>query len=179
MQKRERLNKPSTFWSRSAGLAFLFVMVAAMPARSQSNATDAANEQAEHDGLKVSDYKTVPVIVLEIEPNGAKITEDAVKTHTESRMKAAGLTLVSDPNDRFLLISVHVEGAAFDIDIGFYRRASWELPDGKIVHNFLETWNAGDSLGTHDNSDAPIMKELDTRLEIFLSAYLRANQNTK
>jgi hypothetical protein len=179
MQNRERIIKQSTFWSRSAGLAFLFLMVAAMPARSQSNTTDAANEQAERDGLRVSDYKTVPVVVMEIEPNSAKITEDAVKSHTESRMKAAGLTLVSDPNDRFLLISVHVEGAAFDIDIGFYRRASWELPDGKIVQNFLETWNAGDSLGTHDNSDAPIMKELDTRLEIFLSAYLRANQNTK
>src|SRR5216684_4214559 len=137
MQNRERIIKQSTFleaaryracasrWSRSAGLAFLFLMVAAIPARSQSSATDAANEQAERDGLRVSDYKTVPVVVMEIEPNSAKITEDAVKTRTESRMKAAGLALVSDPNDRFLLISVHVEGAAFDVDIGFYRRASW------------------------------------------------------
>ena len=95
---------------------------------------------------------------MEIEPNSAKITEEAVKAVAQSRMKAAGVTVTSDPNDYFLLISVHVEGSAFDIDIGFYRRASWELPDGKIVHNFLETWNGGDSLGTHDNTDALIMK---------------------
>lgn len=94
-------------------------------------------------------------------------------------MKAAGLAVTSDPKDYFLLISVHVEGRAFDIDIGFYRRASWELPDGKVAHNFLETWNAGDSLGTHDNTDALIMKELDGRLELFLSAYLKANQTAK
>ena len=191
MQNRERITKQSTFleatryracasrWSRSAVLAFVFLMAAAIPARSQSNTTDAANEEAERDGLKVSDYKTLPVVVLEIEPNSAKITEDAVKAYADSRMKAAGLTLASDVNDRFLLVSIHVEGAAFDIDIGFYRQASWELPDGKIVHNFLETWNAGEALGTHGNSDAPIMKELDARLEVFLSAYLKANQNTK
>jgi hypothetical protein len=161
-----------------SGLAFLLFITLALPAWSQ-NSDDAVNEQTERDGLKVSDYKTLPIIVMEIEPNSAKITEDAVKAVVESRMKAAGLTVTSDPNDYFLLISVHVEGRAFDIDIGFYRRASWQLPDGKTVHNFLETWNGGDSLGTHDNSDALIMKELDTRLGVFLSAYLKANQNTK
>ena len=161
------------------GLAFLFLMVLAPPAWSQNNSGDAATEQAERDGLKVSDYKTLPIIVMEIEPNSAKITEEAVKAVAESRMKVAGLTVTSDPSDYFLLISVHVEGSAFDIDIGFYRRASWELPDGKIVHNFLETWNGGDSLGTHDNTDALIMKELDARLRLFLSVYIKANQNTK
>jgi hypothetical protein len=154
-------------------------MMLVLPAWGQSSSDDAATEQAEREGLKVSDYKTLPVIVMEIEPNSAKITDDAVKAVAESRLKAAGLTVTSDPNDYFLLISVHVEGSAFDIDIGFYRRASWELPDGKIVHNFLETWNGGDSLGTHDNSDALIMKELDARLGLFVSAYLKANQNTK
>ena len=160
-------------------LAFLFFMTLTVPAWCQNTADDSANEQAERDGLKVSDYKTLPVIVMEIEPNSAKINEESVKAVAESRMKAAGLTVTSDPKDYFLLISVHVEGSAFDIDIGFYRRASWELPDGKIVHNFLETWNGGDSLGTHDNTDALIMKELDGRLELFLSAYLKANQTTK
>jgi hypothetical protein len=178
MLNRKQIMKQSNFWNHSAGLAFLFFMTLALPAWSQSDA-DAEKEQSERDGLKVSDYKTLPVIVMEIEPNSAKITEDAVKAHVESRMKAAGVTLKSDPNDYFLLISLHVEGSAFDVDIGFYRRASWELPDGKIVHNFLETWNGGDSLGTHDNNDALIMKELDARLGLFLSAYLKANQNTK
>jgi hypothetical protein len=150
-----------------------------LPALSQSDAADPAKDQAEREGLQVSDYKTLPVIVLEIEPNSAKITDATVNAQAESLMKAAGLTVTAAPNDYFLLISVHVEGSAFYIDIGFYRRASWELPGGKIVHNFLETWNAGDALGTHDNSDALIVKELNARLGLFLNAYLKANQNTK
>jgi hypothetical protein len=159
--------------------ALLFFLTLTVPVWCQNTTDDAAAEQAKRDGLKVSDYKTLPVIVMEIEPNSAKITEEAVKALTESRMKAAGVTVTSDPNEYFLLITVHVEGRAFDIDIGFYRRASWELPDGKIVHNFLETWNGGDSLGTHDNTDALIIKELDARLGLFLTAYLKANQNAK
>ena len=160
-------------------LALLLLVTAAVPVWSQNDSTDAAKEQAEFEGLKVSDYKTLPVIVLEIEPNSAKITDQTVKTDAESLMKAADLTVTSEPKDHFLLISVHVEGSAFYIDIGFYRQASWELPDGKVAHNFLETWNAGDGLGTHNNTDAPIVKELNTRLGIFLSTYLKANQPTK
>lgn len=161
-------------------LAFvLLLMLAAIPARAQNDATDAAKEQAENEGLKVSDYKTLPVIVLEIDPNSAKVTDDTVRTHVESRLKAAGLTVTAAPKDYFLLITVRVEGSAFDINIGFYRRASWELPDGKVAHNFLETWDAGDAFGTHDNTDSLVMRELDSRIALFLSTYLRANQTSK
>jgi hypothetical protein len=154
-------------------------MTPAVPAWSQNDSADAAKEQAELEGLKVADYKTLPIIVLEIDPNEAKITEQTVKGDAESLMKAADLTVTSEPKDHFLLISVHVEGAAFYIDIGFYRQASWELPDGKVAHNFLETWNAGDALGTHNNTDGPIVKELNNRLGLFLSTYLKVNQPPK
>jgi len=117
--------------------------------------------------------------VLEIEPNDAKITDDAVRNRVDSRMKAAGLTMTSAPKDYFLLVTVRVEGTAFSMNIGFYREASWTLPDGKVAHNFLETWDAGDALGTHDNTDALIMRELDARIGLFLSTYFRANQNSK
>ena len=164
---------------RLAGLAFFLLLLAAIPAQSQGDAADAAKEQAENEGLKVSDYKTLPVIVLEIDPNNAKVTDEAVRTRAESRMKAAGLTVTSAPKDFFLLITVRVEGSAFSMNIGFYRRASWNLPDGNTAHNFLETWDAGDALGTHDNTDALILRELDARIGIFLTAYFRANQPTK
>ena len=154
-------------------------MTAVVPAWSQNDSADAAKEQAEAEGLKVADYKTLPIIVLEIEPNDAKITEQTVKGDAESLMTAADLTVTSEPKDHFLLISVHVEGSAFYIDVGFYRQASWDLPDGKVAHNFLETWNAGDALGTHNNTDGPIVKELNNRLGLFLSTYLKANQPTK
>jgi hypothetical protein len=162
-----------------APLGFLLLLLIALPARSQNDASDATKEQAENEGLKVSDYKTVPVIVLEIEPNDAKITDDAVRTRVESRMKAAGLAMTPTPKDHFLLITVRVEGSAFSMNIGFYRQASWELPDGKVASNFLETWDAGDALGTHNNTDALIMQELDARIGLFLSTYFRANQNSK
>ena len=165
--------------SRPAFLALCLLLFAAIPARSQGDASEASKEQAENEGLKVSDYKTVPVIVLEIEPNDAKITDDAVRNRVDSRMKAAGLTMTSAPKDYFLLVTVRVEGTAFSMNIGFYREAAWTLPDGKVAHNFLETWDAGDALGTHDNTDALIMRELDARIGIFLSTYFRANQNSK
>jgi hypothetical protein len=164
---------------RSAFLAFLLLLFAAIPARSQADASDASKEQAENEGLKVSDYKTVPVIVLEIEPNDAKVTDDAVRNRVESRMKAAGLTMTSSPKDYFLLVTVRVEGSAFSMNVGFYRQASWQLPDGKVASNFLETWDAGDALGTHDNTDTLIIQELDARIGLFLSTYSRANQTTK
>ena len=37
------------------------------------------------------------------------------------------------------------------------------LPDGKVARNFLETWDAGDALGTQNNTDALILRELDAR----------------
>src|SRR5579862_1551624 len=112
MQKCIKIAGKRTFWSRPAVHALLFLMAAVIPAWSQNNSADAAKEQAELDGLRVSGYKTLPVIVLEIDPNGAKITDQTVKAQVESLMKAAGLTVTSDPKDHFLLISVHVEGSA-------------------------------------------------------------------
>src|SRR5579885_2303359 len=108
-------------------IALLFLMTAVIPAWSQNDSADAAKKQAEIEGLKVADYKTLPVIVLEIDPNSAKITDQTVKNDEESLFKAADLTVTSEPKDHFLLISVHVEGSAFYIDIGFYRQASWQL----------------------------------------------------
>ena len=173
------MRKAAALWSRSAGLAFLFLLLTALPARSQGDAADKAKEQAENEGLKVADYKTLPVIVLEIDPNSAKITDETVRTHIESRMKAAGLTVTAAPKDFFLLITVRVEDSAFSMNIGFYRQASWQLPDGKVARNFLETWDAGDALGTHNNTDALVLKELDARIGLFLSTYFRANQPAK
>ena len=161
------------------GFAFFLLLLFAIPARSQSDDADAAKEKAENEGLKVSDYKTLPVIVLEIDPNSAKITDEIVRAHVESRMKAAGLTMTAAPKDFFLLITVRVEGSAFSMNIGFYRQASWQLPDGKVARNFLETWDAGDALGAHDNTDALILRELDARIGVFLSTYFRANQPAK
>ncbi len=180
MQNRDRMLSHTKLRSRSVAAAFAILTFFAVPARSQNNPTDVdINDRVNAEALQVSDYKKLMVVVMEIEPNPAKVTEEAVKAHTDMRVKAAGLTPGSDANDRFLLVSVHVEGAAFAIYIGFFRNASWELPGGKLAHNFLETWNAGDAVGTHGNSDALIMKELDARLESFLNAYLKANQPKK
>ena len=167
--------------SRCAFIAFAVLMlVRAIPGQAQDDATDKAiRERADHDALKVSDYENLTVVVLSIESNSANITEDAVRTRTALRMTASGITPRSDANARFLYVFVHVDGGAFNIDLGFYRAASWKLPDGKIVENFLETWNSGHTLGTHGNSAAYIMKALDGRLDQFLNAYLKANQDAK
>jgi hypothetical protein len=166
---------------RWALLAFMVLGLAyAAPAEVQDDAAErAAQEATERDALKVADYEKLTIIVLEIEPNPAKITEEAVEYHVESRLKAAELQPQSAESDHFLYVFVHVDGGAFNIDIGFYRAASWVLPDGRTGNNFLETWNSGHTLGTHGNNGAYILKELDTRLDQFLKAYLRANQKAK
>jgi hypothetical protein len=165
---------------RLAAVAFGLLALIAVPARSQNNPSEAEiADRVNSDALQVADYKKLMLVVMDIGPNPAKVTEDAIKTHAEMRLKAGGIVPGSDSNDRFLLVGVHIEGGAFSIYLGFYRSVSWELPGGKVVHNFLETWNAGDAIGVHGNSDAFIMKELDSRLDSFVKAYLKANEPKK
>ncbi len=162
----------------SAFLAFAVLMlVHAAPAQAQDDKSEEAVR--EREALKVSDSKNLTLIVLGIESNTAKVTEDAVRTRTELRIRAAGLTPRSDESDHFLYVFVHIDGAAFNIDIGFYRAAFWKTPDGKTAQNFLETWNSGHTLGTHEDNAANVMNALDERLNQFLNAFLKANPAVK
>jgi len=180
MQNCDPIVNRAILRNRVAVAVFSLLTLLAVPASSQNKNTEAdLTDRVNADALQVSDYKKLMVVVMEMEPNPAKVTEDAVKTHAETRLKAAGITPGAGADDRFLLVGVHVEGAAFNIYLGFYRSVSWQLPDGKVVHNFLETWNAGDALGVHGNSDAFAMKELDARLDSFVTAYVKANQPKK
>lgn len=147
------------------------LLLCGIPAAGQDNDSDEVDREA----LSVTDYKNLTLVVLEMDPNSAKVTQDAVRTEVEAKMKAAGITPTMDANDRFLYVFVHIDGAAFNIDIGFYREASWNLPDGKTIHNFLETWNSGHTLGTHRDSSEYVLAALDARLDLFLEAYVKAN----
>jgi hypothetical protein len=174
----DKKNRRGPRWALLA-LALL-VLANAAPARAQDDEAErAAHEAVERDALNVADYEKLTIVVLEMEPNPAKVTQEAVKYHVESRLKAAELKPQSAESDHFLFVFVHVDGGAFNIDLGFYRAASWVLPGGRTGNNFLETWNSGHTLGTHGNNGAYILKELDTRIDQFLKAYLRANQKAK
>ena len=163
-----------------AAFAFGLLTLVALPARSQNNPSEAdIADRVNADALQVSDHKKLMVVVQEIEANPAKVTGDLVTAHAEMSLKVAGIVPGPGADDRFLLVGVHVEGGAFNIYLGFFRNVSWQLPSGKVVHNFLETWNAGDAIGVHGNSNAFILKELDARLDSFVKAYLKANESTK
>ena len=127
--------------------------------------------------LAVNDYEQLPIQVLLNADGKLGLTVDAVRAKVELRLREAHIQPL-DPRthpEPTLRIIVTVVGQAFRCDLRFYRRAEWTLPNGKRFSGPVAAW-AVEKTGTLGNNRNAILSNLDGSLDIFVNAYLKANQ---
>ena len=73
---------------------------------------------------------------------------------------------------------MNIVGAAFDVDVKFYRSAFWNITADKYGRGLVSTWETG-TTGTHGNSETFILGAVEKQMDQFLNAYLKANQDDK
>jgi hypothetical protein len=140
--------------------------------------------------LWVRNYKDLGLVVS-VSKN-ALLTEDAVRTKVELRLRQAGIrpvdllhtqpspgvleTLFSAGQGQTLYINVTLVRQAFSINLDFQRDVSWTLPDGTVNDSVTTTWTSSGTTGLHGSSSGYVMDALNEQLDEFLNAYLKANQ---
>src|SRR5262249_2320246 len=99
-----------------------------------------------------------------------------VRTHTELRMRTAGLK-PSDSSvaERYLYVDISVLRGVFDVQLSLIRDGHWSTPDNQVQSGFVIVWTKS-IMGASSLGDAVILETLDKLLDVFLNAYLKANQ---
>ncbi len=119
----------------------------------------------------------------DIKSNAANLSGKAVQTRAELRMRSAGLRPISDvrqspPPYRYLYVNILVVGTAFTVLLEFEREAVWVVGPRESSEGSVTTWSSFRT-GTHGNTSGVILEALDSVLDEFLNAYLKANQEDK
>ncbi len=137
-------------------------------------------ENASDQELRVTDYRTLPVIVENIRPNRYDLNRDAVQTRTELKIRSAGLRPAErGSQDRYLYVNMNLSSTekAFSLKVEFQREVSWLSPSRNLVTRDAAVWSTA-TLGTGGTSGS-LLEALDGDLDQFLNAYLKANQDGK
>ena len=143
------------------------------------------NSQTSSDSneLAIAEYKTLPILIEgNNDNNAAHLTKESVQTRVELRLRSAGLKPVAASSTpipaRTLYVNVNIVGAGFDVDVKFYRYAFWIVAGDKSGSGMVSTWDTG-TTGTHGNNETFILGVVERQMDIFLNAYLKANQDDK
>jgi len=133
-------------------------------------------------GLEVSDYKKV-VLLIELEEyydedvGGGKIglTKEMLRAECESRLKQAGLEIMSGFNrPEYLYVNVNIRYRSFYILMQLNRPVLYRVKETEYMKYGAKTWQ-GILLGQHGYTPEYIMECLDKLLEDFINEYLKAN----
>jgi hypothetical protein len=137
-------------------------------------------ETAPDQELRVTDYRTLPVVIEEIRPNKYDLSKEAIQTRTELRIRSVGLRPVERTlEDHYLYVNINLSTTttAFSLNIDFKRDVSWMSPSRNLVTQVASVWDLG-TLGTGGTS-GNVLESLEGLLDRFLNAYLKANQDGK
>lgn len=137
--------------------------------------------QSENAGLKIADHENIKTLVESMTEDGLEIglTENRVQSRTEVRLRQVQLTPITNVmGSSFLYVKVSVVGNAFSIELSFHRRVFFnEDPEdykSDILTASANVYTQG-GRGTHGYDSEYIIEALDTKLDLFISDYLRAN----
>jgi hypothetical protein len=152
----------------------------AVPLQAQTAVRDTATP-SEKAKLWVKDYRRLHVVVEDVPVNNIGLEADSIRTKAELRLRSAGIRPVSlaeyktDPSaDYYLWVQVNVVGAAYNINLSFNRITTWTLPNDRSFSFTASTWVTSGT-GTQSRIGS-VMEALDRNFDIFLNAYLKANQ---
>jgi hypothetical protein len=79
------------------------------------------------------------------------------------------------PQGKFLFVNVALLGQAFHVSLEFDREVTWTLPNGTKYDFVAQTWQV-EALGTSGSDGSYVLSVLDQKLDEFLNAYIKANQ---
>ena len=125
-------------------------------------------------GLENENYKRLKVLVEGLPEDAKKIglTESAIQTKTELRLRMAGIMPVEKAS-KWLYISIAVIGNAYGVSIDFMRPIYY-IHNNKDLKKHVTSWDTN-HLGTHRGDTSYILGTLDIALDIFLNEYLKTN----
>jgi hypothetical protein len=167
--------------------ALLFITGGALSAAAQDR--DARDKQE----LSVKNYQDIHVEVINYEgtpPTAADypklgLSTEELQTKIELRLRQANIRpQKTSPGMPTLKIFVMVYTAVYDIRLEFLQDTWWMTPMG-WVHEMRPTWESNEAIGTRGNErahleahlDRPqVLSTIDTLMDQFLNAYLKANQ---
>jgi len=135
------------------------------------------NAKPSQNGLEVSDYRKIAIIVESLANSAKKIglTQERIQTECESRLRQARLLVVpTGSRSKFLYIMVHVVGNAYIMEINFNRIVLFEVEKTRYIHSGATTWRRL-ATGLHRDDPEYMMQCLDDGLDDFLKAYQKAN----
>jgi hypothetical protein len=162
------------FFCIAVGL--VVVAAGALSAKAQTPTVSGGDDYSKNL-LAINDYEHLPIQVLLKANPKLGLTEDAIRAQVELRLRQAHIQPLDARNrpEPTLRIIVTVVGDSFRCDLRFYRRAEWTLPNGKRFSGPVQAW-ALEKTGTPANNRNAILSNLDGSLDIFINAYLKANQ---
>ncbi len=101
------------------------------------------------------------------------LTEKDLQAAAESRLRAARLYTEdrTKSGQTYLYVNINVFGPAFNTSIRYNKFLTDEF--GRAA--YAPTWNTG-SIGTHGGTASYIVSVLSQKLDEFLAAYLRVNE---
>ena len=117
--------------------------------------------------------ETMDLLVEELSADATRIglSEQRVQAAVESRLRSARLY---DPSrsSPYLYVNVTVVGAAYRVGLYYYQRV---LTLETVLSGVASTWTYG-LVGTHGRDASHILSGVSEIMDIFLSKYLRVNE---
>jgi hypothetical protein len=130
-------------------------------------------------GLEVENYRELEYLIENLSDGAKKLrlTENRLQNKVELRLRQAGIK-PSDGSQSFsanpyLYVQANIGGRGFNVSVQFKRWMSYQV-GGRTFKKFAATWDTGVT-GTTNDADY-VVGALDDALDIFLNAYLKANQ---
>ena len=114
------------------------------------------------------------VASLEKHETEIDLTEDEIEIATRSRLRSARL-YAEELTFPFLLVSVHVVGNAFSVDVALLKPLVDRVFSGREWGGI--TWATG-STGTHGTNSNYILSSVSKYIDEFLDDYLRVNADS-
>ncbi len=120
--------------------------------------------------------RPLQVVVEDLDDDAKKIglSEQRVHTAVEARLWAARLYTKSyqEADWASLYVNINVVSSAFNINVKYRKRTTDKYGEGGRAM----TWSTGGT-GTHGRDADDVLSGLSEHVDIFLAAYLRANED--
>ena len=139
------------------------------------------------NGLEVDDYKQVEVLIESLHQNAKDIglTKQRIYNKTALTLRKYGLIptnsddlppIARHSRSEYLYIQVNVIGKGLSITVQFNRSVIFVTHQARRAFRYVgTTWQHG-STGTHAGDYTYVLDQVEELVEIFVLAYLEANQ---
>lgn len=131
------------------------------------------------DELWVENPLELSIAVAKMTENAKALglTNAAVAASLSHRLKEAGLKPTPtelEYDDNVLFVDIIVEEETFYASLGFWRMASFRLPDGEQNTEMVTVWQEF-SVGVHHDDPGIVRSTVDRIIERFIASYSDAN----